>query len=190
MITTAFHAALFHNVLLVYLVGLNSIRDTQQQLNIAWRLGLAVCLISILSMPINYIVTHTLLITFDLMYLAVLIYLLNIFLIIQVCEHFLSRLFPIYQTNLSALSALMLLSPILLAVTIVGLDNARTLTAAVGYGIGAGLGFLLVMIMVACLQTRISNEQIPTLFRGLPILLITLGIVAMAANGLNGMLTN
>lgn len=62
-----------------------------------------------------------------------------------------------------------------------------TLTQSVGFGLGSGLGYILAVMLVTEAQTRLSNSQtIPSAFRGLPILLIYIGILALAIYGLVG----
>lgn len=58
--------------------------------------------------------------------------------------------------------------------------------AALLFGLGAGAGYSLVILMLAELQQRLVPAAIPASFRGLPIQLVTLGLIAMAFTGLSG----
>ena len=60
------------------------------------------------------------------------------------------------------------------------------LPQALAVGIGAGSGFTLVLVLFAGLRTRLDDNSIPQPFRGAPIALITVGIMAVAFYGFKG----
>jgi electron transport complex protein RnfA len=55
------------------------------------------------------------------------------------------------------------------------------------FGFSTGIGFLFLLLVVTCLRERIDNENIPEAFRGLPILLIAIGMLSMGLMGLSGL---
>ncbi len=61
-----------------------------------------------------------------------------------------------------------------------------TLTQSVGFGLGSGLGFLLAVLMVTEAQRKLQSRSLPEAFRGLPITLIYIGILALAIYGFTG----
>lgn len=52
------------------------------------------------------------------------------------------------------------------------------------HGLGIGLGFLFAVYMTAIVYDRIYSKDAPYCFRGYPLLLIYIGILSMAFNGL------
>lgn len=79
------------------------------------------------------------------------------------------------------------LNSCVLGTVLITRTQAFTLTQSVGFGLGSGLGYILAVMLVTEAQTRLSNSQtIPSAFRGLPILLIYIGILALAIYGFTG----
>ena len=55
-----------------------------------------------------------------------------------------------------------------------------------GFGLGSGLGYLLAVMLVTEADRRLRSEAIPEAFRGLPITLIYIGVLALAIYGFTG----
>ena len=65
---------------------------------------------------------------------------------------------------------------------------AETLTwdAALGASVGAGLGVLLAVVLFAFVRSRIDERLVPAALRGLPIMLVTASLLALAFTGVAG----
>lgn len=61
-----------------------------------------------------------------------------------------------------------------------------TLGQSLGFGLGSGLGFILAVLMVTEAQRKLRSRSLPEAFRGLPITLIYIGILALAIYGFTG----
>ena len=55
-----------------------------------------------------------------------------------------------------------------------------------GFGLGSGLGYLLAVMLVTEAQNRLRSRAIQEAFRGLPITLIYIGVLALAIYGFTG----
>ena len=55
------------------------------------------------------------------------------------------------------------------------------------HSISVGLGFTLALLVMGGIRERMEISRIPKFFKGLPIALITAGIMAMAFSGLGGL---
>lgn len=56
----------------------------------------------------------------------------------------------------------------------------------VGYALGAGIGYTLALLVIYYARKRLAISPIPRSFRGLPILLVYLGLLSLAVCGLIG----
>ena len=54
--------------------------------------------------------------------------------------------------------------------------------------LGTGLGFMLVMVLFSAIREKLESNDIPESFKGVPIALITAGILALAFMGLTGLI--
>lgn len=61
-----------------------------------------------------------------------------------------------------------------------------TLSQRVGFGVGTGLGYTLAMLLVMEGNRKMQNKVVPSAFKGLPAMLVYIGILSMAFYGLAG----
>lgn len=87
------------------------------------------------------------------------------------------RNFLPYVTNHCALFGLALF----------GAWHVRSLGEALGYGLGAALSLGVLNAAYEALRDRIANQDVPFVFRGIPIALITAGLMALALLGFTGL---
>lgn len=87
----------------------------------------------------------------------------------------LRRLLPLAAINCCVLGTVM-----------VERTQSFTLGQSLGFGLGSGLGYLLAVLLVAEARKRLRSRAIPAAFRGLPITLIYIGVLALAIYGFTG----
>lgn len=73
-----------------------------------------------------------------------------------------------------------------LGTVLVERTQSFTLEQSIGFGLGSGLGYLLAVMLVTEAQNRLHSRAIPEAFRGLPITLIYIGVLALAIYGFTG----
>ena len=73
-----------------------------------------------------------------------------------------------------------------LGTVLVERTQSFTLEQSLGFGLGSGLGYLLAVMLVTEADRRLRSEAIPEAFRGLPITLIYIGVLALAIYGFTG----
>ena len=61
-----------------------------------------------------------------------------------------------------------------------------TLGQSLGFGLGSGLGYVLAVLLVTEARHRLRSKAIPKAFRGLPITLVYIGMLALAIYGFTG----
>jgi len=55
------------------------------------------------------------------------------------------------------------------------------------YGFGAAIGFSFVLVVFSTIRERIDSANVPVVFQGTPIALITAGLMSMAFMGFIGL---
>ena len=73
-----------------------------------------------------------------------------------------------------------------LGTVLVERTQSFTLEQSLGFGLGSGLGYLLAVMLVTEAQNRLRSRAIPGAFRGLPVTLIYIGVLALAIYGFTG----
>lgn len=85
------------------------------------------------------------------------------------------RILPVAAVNSSVLGTVL-----------VERTQSFTLEQSLGFGLGSGLGYLLAVMLVTEAQNRLRSRAIPEAFRGLPVTLIYIGVLALAIYGFTG----
>ena len=67
----------------------------------------------------------------------------------------------------------------------IGASNSFLQSAV--YGFGAAVGFSFVLILFAGIRERVESADVPEIFQGIPIALITAGLMSMAFMGFVGL---
>lgn len=87
----------------------------------------------------------------------------------------LTELLPLAAFNCAVLGALL-----------VSVTQSYTLTQSFGFALGSGVGYAGALAVVGQAQEKLNDEEVPASFRGLPITLVYLGILALAIYGFTG----
>jgi H+/Na+-translocating ferredoxin:NAD+ oxidoreductase subunit A len=182
-----FNTAIINNLALTYLVGVDLQLAASQRINAAWLIGLSTIYCLCLCLPGAYLIKQVIIVPLQLQYLDLLLYVMLILVIILASQNFLQRLFPIIFQKIDALIPILLINSVLLAVILLQESQINSLYDSFFFGFGTGLGFLFLLLVVTCLRERIDNENIPMPFRGIPILLIAMGMLSMGLMGLAGL---
>ncbi|MGN0707595.1 MAG: electron transport complex protein RnfA [Faecalibacterium sp.] len=90
------------------------------------------------------------------------------------------------QGQLLRILPLAALNSCVLGTVLVSRTQSFTLGQTLGFGLGSGMGYLFAVLMVTEAQRRLRSETIPSAFRGLPITLIYIGVLALAIYGFTG----
>ena len=73
-----------------------------------------------------------------------------------------------------------------LGTVLVERTQSFTLGQSLGFGLGSGLGYVLAVLLVTEERHRLRSKAIPKAFRGLPITLVYIGVLALAIYGFTG----
>ena len=73
-----------------------------------------------------------------------------------------------------------------LGTVLVARTQTFTLGQSLGFGLGSGLGYVLAVLLVTEARHRLRSRAIPKAFRGLPITLVYIGVLALAIYGFTG----
>lgn len=73
-----------------------------------------------------------------------------------------------------------------LGTVLVARTQTFTLGQSLGFGLGSGLGYVLAVLLVTEARHRLRSKAIPKAFRGLPITLVYIGVLALAVYGFTG----
>ncbi len=183
----ALAALLSENLVLVSCMGIGTHRESFQDPREAIRTGLCLTLVMVLGVLGGWLLNFLVLLRFGLTYFQVLAFALLIPGLVAGLRKFFKACIPELSRrvdeNLASISTncAALGSALLVAQRSYGLDSALI------FALCGGIGATLALASFASLQKEVDLNRCPRAFRGVPIQLITAGLMAMALVGYYGL---
>ena len=189
-------AIFVNNILLSQFLGICPFLGVSNKISTATGMSGAVCFVITLATVVTYLINEYLLLPFGLGFLQTIAFILVIAALVQTVEIVLKKISPsLYQalgiflplitTNCAVLGVA--LSVVTKEFTFGGEAHMLNLGEATVYALATSLGYGLSMILFAGLREYLALNDVPKAFKGLPIALITVSIMAMAFLGFSGM---
>ena len=181
-------SALVSNVVLSQFLGLCPFLGVSKKVETAAGMGAAVIFVITLASAVTGVIYKFVLEKFNITYLQTIVFILVIAALVQFVEMFLKKfMVGLYE----ALGVYLPLITTNCAVLGVALNNVKydydILTGIVN-GFATALGFAIAIIILAGIREKIEDNDIPECFKGMPIVLITAGLMAIAFCGFSGLL--
>lgn len=181
-------AALVNNVVLSRFLGLCPFLGVSKKTSTAVGMGSAVIAVITLSSAITYFINKFILVTFKLEYLRTIVYILIIAALVQSVEIILKKKIPSLYSALGVYLPLITTNCAVLGVAIDSAQKGYGFAETMIYSVGTAVGFLIAIVIMSGIRERIEDNNIPEAFKGMPIVLVTAGLMAMAFVGFSGTL--
>ena len=178
---------LVNNYVLVKFLGLCPFMGVSRKLETAIGMGLATTFVLTLSSICAYLTDHYLLIPLGLEYLRTIAFILVIAVVVQFTEMVVHKTSPLLYNVLGIFLPLITTNCAVLGVALLNVQNDYGFVESALYGFGAAVGFSLVMVLFAAMRERVAVADVPETFRGVPIALITAGLMSLAFMGFAGL---
>lgn len=181
-----FLASIFtSNMIFSNFLGMCSFIAVSKKIETATGLGIAVTFVLTVTTVINYFL-YKLVVMFNIEYLRYIIFIISIAAFVQVLEMFLEKYVPNLYYALGIFLPLITVNCAILGVSLFMVIRNYNFLQTVGFAIGSGLGWMLAIVSMAGIRSKIKDTSIPEGLRGFPITLIITGIMAMAFIGFSG----
>ncbi|MBQ7150671.1 MAG: RnfABCDGE type electron transport complex subunit A [Synergistaceae bacterium] len=178
-----------HNILLSRFLGCSPFMGVSSKLKTAQGMGAAVVFVIVLASLMTWVTYNYLLVPLHLEYLYTLSFILVIAALVQFVELALKKLNPTLYKSLGIFLPLITTNCAVLGVAVLNMNEGYGLAAALVNALGSSLGFLLAISLMAGIRERIeNNDGIPVSLRGLPMALITAGLMSIAFMGFTGLI--
>lgn len=189
-------AIFVNNVLLSQFLGICPFLGVSNKLSTATGMSGAVCFVITLATVVTYLLNKYLLLPFGLEFLQTISFILVIAALVQMVEIVLKKISPSLYQALGIFLPLITTNCAVLgvAITVVtkeftfgGEAHLLNLGEATVYALATSLGYGLAMCLFAGIREHLALSNVPKAFRGLPIALISVSIMAMAFLGFSGL---
>ncbi len=186
IIAVALGAVFSENIVFSHAFGISPFISKSRSAAETLITGIAITVMTTLSALFTSIINSALLLPLDLTYLRSVVYILVIALVVGAASFLIKKygksfrglpvsLFEVYSNTA------------VLGVCLFAATNGYNILESLVYGLFAGVGFTLAALLFSVVRDRMRYTKTPEYFEGLPMLLITAGLVALAFGGFNGM---
>ena len=185
-------SSLVSNVVLSRFLGICPFLGVSKKTNTAFGMGIAVLFVITISTAVTYglnelFLKPTGIFKVDLTYLQTIVFIIVIAALVQFVEMFLKKYIVSLYDSLGVYLPLITTNCAVLGVAL-SVVQEYTFVEAIVYGVGTSLGFLIAIVLLASIRERNEYNDIPESFQGMPITLISAGLMAIAFFGFSGMI--
>ena len=180
------------NMALAFFLGMCTFLAVSKKVSTSAGLGAAVVLVQILSVPANNLVNtyflkpDALVQGLDLSFLSFITYIGVIAAIVQVLEMVLDKFFPALYSALGIFLPLITVNCVIFAGVSFMVQREYTFAESVVYAFGSGFSWALAIILLAAIRERLKYSNAPAGLRGLGIVFITSGLMAIGFMSFSG----
>ena len=180
-------AVLTENFILVKFYGICPFLGVSKKIDTALGMGMAVTFVMAIASAACYTVDAFILQPLNLGYMQTIAFILVIASIVQVVEMFLKKSVPALYKALGIFLPLITTNCAVLGVALVNVQEGYDFLQSVVNGACGGLGFTLAIVLFASIRERVDKTDCPECFKGIPITLISAGLLALAFMGFSGL---
>ena len=188
LILIAIGAALVNNVVLSQFLGLCPFLGVSKKIETAAGMGGAIIFVITLSSAITSLIYTFILEKTNLTYLRTIVFILVIAALVQFVEMFLKKSMPGLYQSLGVFLPLITTNCAVLGVAITNVQKEYNLLQSVVNGFATAVGFTISIVILAGLRERMEYNDVPESFQGMPIVLVTAGLMAIAFFGFSGLI--
>ncbi len=182
-------SSLVSNVVLSQFLGLCPFLGVSKKTNTAAGMGIAVIFVITLASAVAGLMYQFILVPLGIEYLQTICFILVIAALVQFVEMFLKKAMPSLYEALGVYLPLITTNCAVLGVALTNVQKEYGILTGIVNGFATAVGFTISIIILAGIREKIAyNTDIPESFKGMPIVLLTAGLMAIAFCGFSGLL--
>jgi Na+-translocating ferredoxin:NAD+ oxidoreductase subunit A len=180
-------AVFVSNVVLSQFLGICPFLGVSNKVSTATGMGLAVIFVMALSTLATFLLQYYLLVPLHLEFLQTILFILVIAALVQMVEIILKKISPALYQALGVFLPLITTNCAVLGIAILVIQKSFNLAEGLVYTVSIAAGFMLALVVFAGIREHLELMDMPKGMKGMPIALITAGILAMAFMGFAGL---
>jgi len=189
-------AAFVENLALSFFLGMCTFLAISKRVDTAIGLGLAVVVVQIITVPVNYLIFNFLLADgalawagladVDLSFLGLVSYIGVIAALVQILEMTLDRFFPKLYNALGIFLPLITVNCAILGGTLFMVERQYDFGESIVFGVGSGAGWAIALVGLAGIREKLKYSDVPDGLQGLGITFIIVGLMSLGFMGFSG----
>ena len=181
-------AALVNNVVLSQFLGLCPFLGVSKKVQTAGGMGAAVIFVITLSSLLTGLIYKFILVPTEMTYLNTIVFILVIAALVQFVEMVLKKISPSLYEALGVYLPLITTNCAVLGVALLNVQNSYGILEGVVNGLGTSVGFTVAIVIMAGIREKTEYNDYSPALKGMPMVLITAGLMAIAFSGFSGLL--
>lgn len=180
-------SALVSNVVLSQFLGLCPFLGVSKKVETAAGMGTAVMFVITLASGVTGVIYQFILTPFHIEYLQTIVFILVIAALVQFVEMFLKKYMKTLYEALGVYLPLITTNCAVLGVALTNVQKEYGIFTGMVNGFATALGFTVSIVILAGIREKMEHNDIPESFKGMPIVLVTAGLMAIAFCGFSGL---
>ncbi len=181
-------SSLVSNVVLSEFLGLCPFLGVSKKVKTAAGMGTAVIFVITLASAVAGVIYKFVLQKFGIEYLQTIVFILVIAALVQFVEMFLKKAMPSLYEALGVYLPLITTNCAVLGVAITNVQEEYDILTGIVNGFATAVGFTIAIVILAGLREKMEHNDVPESFRGMPTVLLTAGLMAIAFSGFAGLI--
>ena len=183
-----FVSAIFiNNIVLVQYLGACPFMGTSKSTDVAIGMGGAVIFVMLMATAFTWPLQHYVLTPYGIGYLQTIVFILVIASLVQFVELFLKKVIPPLHASLGLFLPLITTNCAVMGVAIMVQRSNYSFVKAMAFSLASGIGFLIALVIISAIRERLDVSPVPLVFRGIPVALVTAGIMSLVFLAFQGM---
>ncbi|MCQ2343567.1 MAG: electron transport complex subunit RsxA [Paludibacteraceae bacterium] len=175
-----------NNIVLAQFLGICPFLGVSKKIDTAIGMSAAVLFVMTIATIVTWLIYTYVLIPLGVEYLQTISYILVIAFLVQMVDIILKKTSPSLYQALGVFLPLITTNCTILGVAIMVIQKQMGLFDSTIFAISTSLGFGVAMVLFAGIREQLALTKIPEGMKGMPIALITAGLLAMAFMGFSG----
>ena len=180
-------ASLVNNVVLSQFLGLCPFLGVSKKTDTALGMGAACIFVITMASLVCSIIYKFILAPLDLSYLQTIVFILVIAMLVQFVEMILKKYVVSLYQALGVYLPLITTNCAVLGVALNNVTDGYTILQSVICGFATAVGFTIAIVILAGLREKMEYNDIPAPFKGMPLVLLTSGLMAIAFTGFSAL---
>ncbi len=180
-------ASLVNNVVLSQFLGLCPFLGVSKKTDTALGMGGACIFVITLASLVCSTIYKFILAPLDLSYLQTIVFILVIAMLVQFVEMILKKYIVSLYQALGVYLPLITTNCAVLGVALNNVTDGYTILESTITGFATAIGFTIAIVILAGLREKMEYNDIPAPFKGMPLVLLTSGLMAIAFTGFSAL---
>ncbi|MCI5606861.1 MAG: RnfABCDGE type electron transport complex subunit A [Treponema sp.] len=181
-------SAIVDNVVFIQYLAICPFIGMTSETDKAAGMGIATSFVILLATAVTWPIYKLIMVPLHLEFLQTLMFILVIASLVQLVEFFLKKSMPALYKSMGVYLALITTNCAVLGVTINCISKNYNYGESLVYALGSALGFVISMVIMSGVRSKLKTANVPQAFKGTPILYVAAGLLSLAFLGFKGLI--